>query len=955
MSVNIIQYFLNHRLELSEVRKQVRELYDGGLDGVCAHARHGMLTPYMSNDWWAAIDVIMEVCRETGLEFWIWDEDYFPSGRAGGRINWENPTFQATGLEFTKVSLSGSGPLEADFAAGMLLRAFALKKSADGKYEEVVDITPYCGTRRQEWRKRHIQHSAYSAMVSSAGHPHWRTAMLENRFAASWTPPQAGEYDIIGVTLARHPLLIDMFQPSAVQRFIEIGYQPYYDRYAADFGKIIKGSFTDEPNPGGFLYPWSNALTDEFRMEHGYDIADYLPHLAVDIDDRTATIRHHYRLTQHRLQEANYVGQIAKWCREHAIAMSGHLTRTEWLTLTSAWWPNQVRFYRQMDIPATDPLTGSCAWADIAYHAGLKVVSSAAHLFGKAQTSSDALAVIGDEMQIADMKYMLDYQMVLGVNHFMLHGASYSMEGPRKDEVPPSLFYQHTQWKHMKHLWNHVSQTAQALTGGRHECEIAVLYPSTSLACGLLPRHERDRNPDEAKIHQLIEAMLSNHSDFDFIDEITLQENVTSAGELVTPESYKVIVLPHLKCIDAKTCDALERFLKAGGKVMAVGTLPVALCDNLAAPRKLWEPKNVKLFEDACEEFLTQLPCVKVEGCGANDVLVLFRSKDGKRIAFAFNRGDKLFEGSIEGCNVSIPSRGSRLLKLDEKNSGQSVRKEKLAEDLSRDWEITFPQNHVPLNFWHAANINNFVYNDLPSAAPGFDLMQRQPSPITDDGAVNYYCRFMLAGEVRDMKIVTEISDVTTGQRWYVNGIAIDSWQPVGGLETYTVQADISHTLRSGSTPTLNIVKVETQNASQMITEVPYLCGSFACEYRYAHPSFPFITAQSGERKVDNLVPWNMLGYPTFSGTVIYRKTFDVKSQGIFSIDLGCVNGVAAVSIDGREAGVLPWGPYKCDLGELSSGSHTVEIEVTNGPGNHNRMANQNCGIFGPVKLLAIS
>ena len=45
------QYFLNHRLDLAELRKQVRELASAGYESLYGHARQGLKTPYMSESW----------------------------------------------------------------------------------------------------------------------------------------------------------------------------------------------------------------------------------------------------------------------------------------------------------------------------------------------------------------------------------------------------------------------------------------------------------------------------------------------------------------------------------------------------------------------------------------------------------------------------------------------------------------------------------------------------------------------------------------------------------------------------------------------------------------------------------------------------------------------------------------------------------------------------------------
>ena len=953
MRRNVIQYFLNHRLELPELERQVNMLADSGIGGLCGHARQGLLTPYMSDDWWRAIECIMNTCRKRGMEFWIWDEDYFPSGLAGGRVVWNHPHLRARGLEFTTAAFSGAGPFEMDFGPGVLLRAYAIEKTADGLCKGITDITQFCGTRRQTWTNRYIQHAAYSGMIATVGHPHWRCGIRDNQFAVAWQPRLQGEYEIVGVTVVPHGgVHPDMLNPQSVREFIRMSYEPYFQRYGGEFGKAITAAFTDEPSPGGFLFPWTDDFPSQFRADHGYDLLDHLPHLATEIDDTTPVVRHHYRLTQHRLQKANYVDQIAHWCREHGIAMSGHLTRTEWLTITSFYWPNELRCYQSMDIPAADPLTASCAWKDVAYHAGLKVASSAAHLFGKPQASSDALAVIGDEAAIRDMKYMLDYQMVLGINHFVLHGASYSLEGPRKDEVPPSLFYQHTEWLHMGRLWDYLQTTCGELARGAHACQIAMLYPSTSLACQLKPPFNHYRLDDEAKVHELIEQMLSRHCDFDFIDEVTLQEGVLSDGRLGTPEKYKVVILPHLRYVDEKTAEALARFARAGGQVLAVETIPAAIGANLAAPSGDWAKTCATLHAKANDDFFRHLPSIDVSGDGADDVLVLVRQTDEGEVIFAFNRREKDFRGKIAGNDVFIVARGSRLIKNGRKDQAvEPPRQPKVVADLSGDWRVTFDDNHAPLNFWHVVPQDDAIHQNLPINMPGIDLMMRQEHQA--DKPFDMICRFMQTGDVSDMRIVMDSCALDAGAVMFVNGKAIDNWRSARVFDCRNVQADIRHALRTSSTPSLNIIKVRSKTNRAGLTETPYLYGSFECEYRYAHLSLPFVRSAGKQIHLQTLSQWGAIGYPTYSGSATYVKDFEIGESCDVLLDLGRVEDAASVKLDGREVAVLAWPPYLCRLGRLSAGRHKLEIVITNCPGNRNRAANLPSGLLGPVVLLA--
>ena len=55
-----------------------------GLGGFVMHARHGLLTPYLSDEWFECIRHCCEEARERGMVPWAYDERDWPSGPAGG-------------------------------------------------------------------------------------------------------------------------------------------------------------------------------------------------------------------------------------------------------------------------------------------------------------------------------------------------------------------------------------------------------------------------------------------------------------------------------------------------------------------------------------------------------------------------------------------------------------------------------------------------------------------------------------------------------------------------------------------------------------------------------------------------------------------------------------------------------------------------------------------------------
>ncbi|MCL5743973.1 MAG: glycosyl hydrolase [Acidobacteria bacterium] len=87
----------------------------------------------------------------------------------------------------------------------------------------------------------------------------------------------------------------------------------------------------------------------------------------------------------------------------------------------------------------------------------------------------------------------------------------------------------------------------------------------------------------------------------------------------------------------------------------------------------------------------------------------------------------------------------------------------------------------------------------------------------------------------------------------------------------------------------------------------------------------------------DRLEDWTKRpeeGIRYYSGIAKYRKTFDVperRAAGRLFLELGVVKNVAAVRVNGRDAGVVWCAPWHVEIGAaLKPGRNTVEIEVAN-------------------------
>jgi len=94
----------------------------------------------------------------------------------------------------------------------------------------------------------------------------------------------------------------------------------------------------------------------------------------------------------------------------------------------------------------------------------------------------------------------------------------------------------------------------------------------------------------------------------------------------------------------------------------------------------------------------------------------------------------------------------------------------------------------------------------------------------------------------------------------------------------------------------------------------------------------------------------------TFSGTITYRAEVVWPADGRAVLELGKVGELAAVRVDGQDAGARLWAPYRIDLGPRPAGARAViEVDVTNSFANRYAGAMRPSGLFGPVTLRALT
>ena len=545
-------WFLNGELDPDEMRFQLRELRDKGMQGVVLHGRFGLEMPYVGDRYLDRIALAVEEANRLGLAAWIYDEMNWPSGTADKRVLQARPDLAERYLEC--ISFTIQGPW------------FMCLTGGDSRYLDFEKSTPV---------------AAFA--IGEDGRVIDLTANLSFGNVVPWEVPP-GTWRLCYMVEKRADYYIDAPDPEATEEFIRQGYAPYADRIGERFSEQVVGFYSDEPAMHYFLsaadnavVPWTRNMFRRFFERNGYDLRSRLPDLFFDVAPDGARTRHDFYTSLTAFYTDAYYRRLRDWCREHGVVFTAHLLYEEWLRRVVRVEGNLFSHYRNMDVVAVDhlyPVIGTRTAPD--QHVAIKVASSAAHHFGSERLICESFGGIFMDATMQRMKWIADWEYVLGVNVLNPHGFHYTLEGPRKRDWPPSMFYQYPWWRHYGRFSAYMSRLSETLTGGRHVAKVAVLWPINAMFAAYLPQ-DRTATSDliEGGLNAITDRLLRIHHDFDYLDEDVLAEAPIADGRArVGEERYELILVPPMPSIRLSTVEALERFVAAGGKVLGVLEVP---------------------------------------------------------------------------------------------------------------------------------------------------------------------------------------------------------------------------------------------------------------------------------------------------------------------------------------------------------------------------------------------
>ena len=282
----------NDKLEEGELRRQINVMHDLGMKGFFMHARGGLETEYLSEEWYGAIRACVDEAQKLGMEAWSYDENGWPSGFAGGillkdKANWATYLKYETCSEF---------PTDEN-----VLGVYVI---ADGKCRRVA-------------------------------------------------APEVGAKEYAVVLQGWDESYVDTMDAEITKKFIHETHEEYKKKIG--FSAAMPGFFTDEPQYYRWATPWSNKMPAEFRARYGYDVRDGLAALFVDYEGAEEFRWDYYRLC-HELFINNFIKVIYDWCEANGCKLTGHAVEESTLAGQMWCCGGVMPFYAYEHIPGIDYL-----------------------------------------------------------------------------------------------------------------------------------------------------------------------------------------------------------------------------------------------------------------------------------------------------------------------------------------------------------------------------------------------------------------------------------------------------------------------------------------------------------------------------------------------------------------------------------------------------------------------
>ena len=465
------------------IDEQLADYKAKGFGGVFVHPRYGLITEYLSDEWYSLVEYSVKKAKELGIKLWLYDENSYPSGFAGGHVPAEMPESYNKGVA---LKLDEMQVLNLD-TSKVYQHVFLAENGS------LKDIT--------------------SEVKEYEGKPGDYKALELVFFEKS---PRFAGYSYV-----------DLLYPGVTEKFIEVTMKGYEKTIGNEFGKEVPGIFTDEPNikpPGRRTVTWTPGLYSTFKKTWGYDLVPQLLSLFKETGD-WQKVRHDYYSVLLDMFIQHWSIPWHKYTEAKNLEWTGHYWEHSWPD--PAPGSDNMAMYAYHQIPAIDMLfnTESERPDQFGNVRSVKELASIANQFDRSRALSETYGGSGYELDFVSMKRNGDWEYALGVNFMNQHLSYQSILGDRKHDFPQTFSYHAPWWSEYPLQADYFGRLSLALSSGKQVNRTVVIEPTTTAWMFYAPGSRNNETDSlELTFRQFIDAMERSKVEYDLASEKTMKD-----------------------------------------------------------------------------------------------------------------------------------------------------------------------------------------------------------------------------------------------------------------------------------------------------------------------------------------------------------------------------------------------------------------------------------------------
>lgn len=890
-----------------------RELSDfsaQGVRGFIIHPRPGLITEYLSDRWFQLVRYTSDRAKKLGMEVWLYDENSYPSGFAGGHVPAEMPESFNQGQGLVRQE---KGPCK-----------IVLERAGDG-FREVAGASEPTGPNSYCYGL-----TQYPARSWNAGFPY-----------------------------------VDLLVRGVTEKFLNVTMPGYEKALGRDLGGagVVRGIFTDEPNinpPGRFAVKYTPDLFTEFQKRWGYDLKANLPPLFEEVGD-WRRVRHNYYSTLLDLFIERWSKPYHDYTVKQGLSWTGHYWEHAWPNPGQG--PDNMAMYAWHGTPAIDMLFNQFnegVNAQFGNVRSVKELASVSNQIGQRRTLSETYGGAGWELRFEDMKRLGDWEYALGVNMMNQHLSFGTIVGARKYDYPQSFSYHEPWWNDYGVLGNYFARLSLALSAGDEVNRILVIEPTTSawMYAGARP------NPRMMQIGTAFQEFITKLSheqvEYDLGSENIIRDHgkIDGARFVVGKRSYETVVLPPgTENLDGATARLIRQFQQTGGKVLSYGARELlvdgkaggltveqssAAISNAAITSvegmlfhqrrqlkdgELWFFVNSSLEHPAAAKVVARGKSVERFDAvtGATASYAATRRRDSVEFAVELPPAGSLLVIAKSAAGPAAPA-SPKAAPGDIVSPVAPMTVKRMADNALRiDYcDLTLNGATQKDVYFFKAAADVFKAYGFPEGDPWNTAVQYKRSIVdrnhfAADSGFTAAFHFDVAEGV-DLASMRAVVERPALWKVAINGVPVESEPGRWWLDVdFGVYPIGRHVKPGANTITVTARPMSVHNELEPV----HIIGNFGltAEDR-GFRIVPAGTLRDGS--------WKDQGLPFYPGAVAYAGRFAMKAGAKYKVALGKWNGtVAEVRVNGKPAGVIGWQPYELSLdGLVKPGENTIEVLV---------------------------